>query len=284
MDFIHPEIDPSYATQLKALHKPGNPIIFANIYDISSLGALLSLNDESPPPLKPVRAVATASYALAETIGLRDDELSMEQNLRSIASIGFLVRHAELPLSVDLQDGYPDKEVECVQRAIRLGASGANIEDSIPKTGYAKGLEGSLYAMDVQTERIKRIISAAADLGVPDFVINARTDAMCLTPLPEKALEEAIKRGKAYLEAGATTVFVWGGKRGLRSEEVKLLVREFNGLLAVKLSDAPDALTVNELKEIGVARISVGPSLWLMAMNTLRSGAKRILEGGRLHA
>ena len=69
----------------------------------------------------------------------------------------------------------------------------------------------------------------------------------------------------------------------MRTFQVERLVREFDGRLAVKLSAAPDGLTVNELKKIGVSRISVGPSLWFLAMNAVKSGALRILQGGRLH-
>lgn len=58
-------------------------------------------------------------------------------------------------------------------------------------------------------------IRVAAEMSMPDFVVNARTDVMRLVPLPDNALEETIGRGKAFLEAGATTIFVWGGGRGL---------------------------------------------------------------------
>ena len=278
------KIDASYATALKALHKPGKPIVLANIYDLSSLNILLSLNKTGESSMRPVPAVATASYAIAESCGVRDEHLTYEQNFAAIAPIGRLVRQENLPLTVDLQDGYGDRLVQTVQTAIKLGAAGANIEDSIPSRGYSHGIEGSLRTLEVAVERIKVALKTAADAGVPDFVINARTDTMRLSPLPEKALEETIRRGKAFLQAGATTVFVWGGPRGLRTAEIERLVKEFDGMLAVKLGDGPDALTVKELADIGVARISVGPSLWFLSMKAFKEGATRILEGGRLHA
>jgi len=277
------KVDASYAKTLKALHKPGKPIVLANIYDLSSLNALLSLNKNSKTSADPVAAVATASYAIAETFGVRDEDLAYEQNFAGIAPIGRVVRQENLPLTVDIQDGYGDRLVESVQMAIQLGASGANIEDSIPDRGFGHGVEGSLRTLEVATERIKTALKTAAEAGVPDFVINARTDVMRLSPLPEDAIEEAITRGKSFLAAGATTVFVWGGARGLRTAEAERLVKEFNGMLAVKLGDGPDALTVKELADIGVARISVGPSLWILSMKAFKEGATRILEGGRLH-
>jgi len=277
------KIDASYAKTLKALHKPGKPIVLANIYDLSSLNALLSLNPKSKLSTGPVVAVATASYAIAETFGVRDEDLTYEQNFAGVAPIGRVVRQANLPLTVDIQDGYGDRLVESVQTAIKLGASGANIEDSIPDRGFGHGVDGSLRSLEMATERIRTALKTATEAGVPDFVVNARTDVMRLSPLPENALEEAIKRGKSFLAAGATTVFVWGGSRGLRTAEVERLVKEFDGMLAVKLGDGPDALTVKELADIGVARISVGPSLWMLSMEAFKEGATRILEGGRLH-
>lgn len=276
----NPQIDASYAKTLKELHAPGNPIIFANIFDVASLNAVLSLNKSEQ---NPVKAIATASYAIAETLGIRDEDLTFEQNMAAIESISRHVRNAGLPLSVDIQDGYGDRISDAVQTVIRLGAAGANIEDSYPERGYGRGIEGSLRDIATATTRIKTAVRVAAEMGMPDFVVNARTDVMRLVPLPDNALEETIRRGKAFLEAGATTIFVWGGGRGLRTAEVERLVTEFKGRLAVKLSDKEDGLTTSELKGIGVARISVGPSLWFLGMEAVKSGAARILQGGRLH-
>ncbi|KAJ6593375.1 phosphoenolpyruvate phosphomutase-domain-containing protein [Mycena capillaripes] len=266
------------AKQLKALHQPGHPIVFANIYDIPSLTALLSLNTSAPSDSSPVRAIATASYAIAETLGVRDEDLTFEQNfvvLEPIAAHLYTISPL-LPLSIDIQDGYGTRLEESMRRAISLGAVGANIEDSIPGRGFGAGVEGSLRSTALRV---------ATEMGVPDFAINARTDVMVLAPRPEVALEEAVRRGKAFLAAGATTVFVWGGSaQGLSKAEVERLVREFGGKLAVLLSNAEDGLSVNELAAVGVAMISIGPSLMIMAMKALKDGAGRILGGGRLHA
>jgi 2-methylisocitrate lyase-like PEP mutase family enzyme len=146
----NPQIDASYAKTLKALHTPGNPVIFANIFDVASLHAVLSLNKTEP---KPVKAIATASYAIAETLGIRDEDLTYEQNMAAIESIGRHVRNAGLPLSVDIQDGYGDRIKDAVQAVIKFGAVGANIEDSYPERGYGRGIEGSLR--DIATAAIR---------------------------------------------------------------------------------------------------------------------------------
>lgn len=272
------------AQTLKALHKPGSPLVLSNVWDVASLNAIVSLNSESS---KPVKALATASFAIAATLGIKDEELSMEQNLELISRIAPLAEQAGLPLSVDIQDGYGDLITAVVTAVVEYGAAGANIEDSIPSAGFDKGISGSLYTLEDQVERLKRALVAAEKAGAPDFVLNARCDTFRLLPTPgltyEIRLADAIKRGKAFLEAGATTVFYWGGAgQGLTSETVKTLVKELDGKVAVVMSGAPGSLTTAELAEIGVARISVGPGLYHAAMNAVKTVASRMFSGGGL--
>ena len=273
------------AKTLKGLHIPSKPIIFANIWDLSSFNALLSLNSAVDP--KPVKAVATASWAFAAALGIKDEELTFEQNLAAIRKIAPAVAKAGLPLSVDLQDGYGSRIGEAVTAAVGAGAHGANLEDSIPSVGFGRGIEGSLYPADEQVGRLKTALRAAADAGCPDFAVNARCDVFVLDESSELSDEarmaEALKRGKAYLDAGATTVFYWGGGRGLRDAEVKGLVEALDGRVAVKLAEREGALSTAELARLGVARVSVGPSLYRKAMEAVKKSALSILQGGSLN-
>lgn len=263
----------------KALHQPSNPLILPNIWDPASLRAVLSLNS---PSSTPVKAVATASFAIADSLGLKDEDLSLEQNLARLAEVAPIAVQAGVPISVDLQDGYGERIVEAVRRAGELGASGANIEDSVPEEGLKGGVGKALYPVDVQVKRLRDALRAAPE----DFVVNARCDVFRLEPPPvdgdDEAMQEAMARGKAYLEAGATTVFYWGGARGLRTEEVERLVRELGGMVAVKMGGKEGDMSAAELGAIGVARISVGPELYRLGMKAVRDGAERLLAGGRL--
>lgn len=270
------------AKTLKALHTPSTPIIFPNVWDLASFNAVTSLNTSTS---KPVKAIATASWAIAATLGVKDEDLTLEQNLDAISKIAPLAHFAGLPLSADLQDGYGDQIADVVTTAVRIGVVGANIEDSIPSAGFNKGIDGSLYAVDDQIQRLKTALSAASEAGCPDFVLNARCDIFRLENEmdEEEKMQEAVRRGKAYLDIGATTVFYWGGSgRGISTAQVERLVKELDGRVAVKLSDAADALTTAELAKIGVARISVGPSLFLVAQSAIKKAALSILGGGSL--
>jgi 2-methylisocitrate lyase-like PEP mutase family enzyme len=282
-----PPIDNNSAVTLKSLHKPGDPIIFTNIYDVPSTTTVISLNETNFPPI--VKAIATASYAIATTFSVPDADLTLDQNLTALKSFSHLARSAGLPLSVDLQDGYGELIKSAVKSMITYGAVGANIEDSYPEKGFGDGMN-CLRSLDESVERIKIALSVAREVGLPDFVINARTDVLRLKPNPEgwtreMMLEEAVKRGKAFLDAGATCVFVWGGAAGvITREEVKKLVKEFQGRLAVKLADDKTGLSVKELAELGVCRTSVGPSLYSKDIAALKRKAERILKGGQLWA
>ena len=252
----------SLASTLKSLHIPGKPVVFANVYD--------ALSAEAVAAVPSCNALATASYAVACAAGLADDDLTLETNITAAQAIGKVALKYNKPLSVDIQDGYGKRLEEAVIKAIEAGAVGVNLED------YDRERNG-LISADEAVERIHTVISTARAKNVPDFVVNARCDIL----LHGGSLEDTIARGKQYLEAGATTVFVLGGRnRGISRSEVEALVDAFQGRLNVSLKlYTPDALTVRQLGHIGVSRISVGPALQFAAVDKLREVAEDILKG-----
>ena len=254
------------AKTLKALHSPGNPLILTNVWDAISASAVAGLPE--------TKALATASFAVASAAGLEDHDLDLETNLRGAAAVAKVAKKHGLPLTADFQDGYGNKLEEAVKRLVELGAVGCNLED------FSREKNG-LYDIDEAVERVKAVLRVAAEAGVPDFVVNARTDAL----VAGLSIDEAIKRGKAYLDAGATTTFIWGGRErgGTTKAEVEQLAQELGGRLNVILVRvAPGGLTVKELSKIGdvgVARISVGPQLMLRSVGAVGVEAGKILKG-----
>ncbi|KAF9137675.1 hypothetical protein BG015_002645 [Linnemannia schmuckeri] len=249
----------SVAAHFRSLHKPGQPLILGNVYDASTASIVASL---------PVtKAIATASFAIAALEGVHDDDLTQDQNLAAIKKIAAVVLPKNLPLTVDLQDGYDDIQ-ETIRQVIALGAVGCNLEDVNSKSQTLRTLEDAVH-------RIKLAMEAARETGVPDFTINARTDMLG----HGGSIEDAIERGKAFLAAGANTVFVWGGPsgRGVTKDEVVRLVDAFEGRLNVILRFGEGFLSVAELREIGVARISVGPGLYRAAMTAFKHAAEGLL-------
>lgn len=247
------------AKRLRALHVPGNPIILTNVYD----GATAKIVCSHPS----TKALATASFAIAEAAGVTDAQLTLEDNLLAIRRIATVADNSNLPLTADLQDGYADIAANITQ-VIAAGAVGANIEDEDHE-------KIELRTFDDAVNRIRLAVAAARDAGVPDFCVNARTDALAYG-LP---VEEAIRRGKAFLEAGARTVFVWGGPkgRGLRDHEVERLVGEFGGMINVKMNLQLGFLNASEIARLGVARISLGPDLFRRSVRAFGEGLEEIL-------
>ncbi|KAI9894290.1 MAG: hypothetical protein M1814_004144 [Vezdaea aestivalis] len=206
------------AKQLKDMHKPGQPLILLNVYDQLSARTII--------PLPQIRAVATASYAIAATAGLDDEALTLEDNIAAIREISPIAYEAGKPLTVDIQDGYGERLDEAISAVIQAGAVGINLED------YSRHAR-RLYSVEEAVRRIKRALEKADSMGVPDFVVNARTDVL----LEGGGVEDAVARGKTYLEAGATTAFVWGGLKrgGVTMDEVVQLTEGLRGRINVSM-------------------------------------------------
>ncbi|KAI0407099.1 Phosphoenolpyruvate/pyruvate domain-containing protein [Xylaria palmicola] len=247
------------AKAFKSLHqRPNNPLVLANVWDALSARAVAELQTSV--------ALATTSFSIARAAGLSDDDLTLDANLAAVRAIAAVATEFGKPLTVDIQDAYGPALEAAIGALIDLGVAGVNLEDRELATG-------ELYDVDEAASRIGRVLATARQRGVPDFVVNARCDAL----LKGRPLDEVLSRGKRYLAAGATTVFVWGAQRGVSREEVERMVAAFDGRLAVLAKMAPDGLSVKQLADMGVARISVGPSLMHSVLRTLREEAKKLL-------
>ncbi|RYN60935.1 hypothetical protein AA0120_g5561 [Alternaria tenuissima] len=251
------------AQRLRALHTPGKPLVLTNVWDAISANAIAALPG--------TKALATASAAIAAASGLSDDDLTLTVNMRAVESIAKVAAAHDLPLTVDLQDGFGNELEEAVRRVIELGGVGINLED------YGREIDG-LYGVEEQCSRIRRVMVVARDSGVPDFVINARSDAL----FAGTGIEDVIERGQAYLDAGAWNVFVWGGpsRKGWGRDEVGKVCRAFDGRLNVILDRmSGNGLAIRDLEDIGVARISIGPQLMRRTTVLLAGEAQKILDG-----
>lgn len=249
------------AKAFRQLCKPGDPVLLTNVYDAATAAIVAS-----HPRTK---ALATASYAIAATKGIEDNDLDLENNLIGIRNVATVAEKSGLPLTTDLQDGYGNV-AQTITRAIDAGAIGCNLEDVNNKTG-------ELRHIDDAVSRINTAVAAAQQAGVPDFCVNARCDVLAFGG----SIEDAITRGKSYLAAGAVTVFVWGGAkgRGVSKDEVVKLVEGLGGMVNVKMHLRPGFLNAKELADIGVARISIGPELYRKAMAGFEDALGIAIEG-----
>jgi 2-methylisocitrate lyase-like PEP mutase family enzyme len=240
------------------LHHMDKMLILPNIWD--ALGASL-LEDLGYP------AIATASAAIAYTNGYRDGEnISFSAVLQVLKKI---VRQVNIPVSADIESGYARTDIELkrnIEKIIDTGIVGINFEDSDKKSN-------ALYPIDIQCHRIAIIRKTAGEAGIPLF-INARTDVYIQENEPvtqEAKFEETVKRAKAYLNAGADCIFPIVMKEKTDIQNLFSALKCPMNILTVP--GIPDFKT---LSEIGVARVSLGPSFLKLAIRTMKEMAGRL--------
>ena len=248
----------SYAQQFNDLHVKGKPLILFNIWDAGSAKAVADSGAE---------ALATGSWSVAAAHGFSDGEnLPLKLLLENLKRI---VSSVDLPVSCDVESGYgsqPAMVAETIAQVIATGAVGVNLEDQII------GGEG-LYSVKDQHERIHTARETAEYAGVR-FFINARTDIFLKRDVADhnqEALEEALNRAEAYADAGANGFFV-PGLTDTRSIET-LCKRS---PLPVNVMVLPTTPLLTQLADLGVARISYGPSPYRQAMETLTEAARAV--------
>ena len=241
--------------ELRRLHDAPELLQVVNVWDAISAKTVAGLPES--------RALATASHSIAATFGYEDGEhIPLELMLDMV---GRIVAATDLPVSADLEAGYGDAG-ETIRRAIGVGAVGANLEDQV-------------RPFDEAVAAVRSAVAAAEAEGVP-FALNARTDVFIRDALPtaDERAEEAIRRGRAFLDEGATCVFVPGR---LDEQTVSRLVA---GLGARRLSiiAVPGSLPPARLQELGVARVSYGPWTQRVALAAVQRTAAELYAGGEL--
>lgn len=244
------------ARTLEALHQAPEILQVVNVWDVISAKTIADLPG--------TRALATAGHSIAASLGYPDGGMPLDTALEAA---GRIAQSVDLPVSADLDDGY-DEPGETVRRAIGLGIVGANVEDR-------------MRPFDEAVARVRAIMQAAQAEGIA-FQLNARTDALIRgvdAPIHER-IDEAIRRGRAFLDEGAAVVFVPGA---IQRPHVERIVE---GLGRGKLSviGFPGALPAKEYEELGVARISYGPLTQRVALRALRDLGESLYTGGVIPA
>ena len=213
-----------------------------------------------------VAALATASHSIAASLGLQDGEqISRDAMLDVVAGVAAAT---DLPVTADLEAGYGDP-AETARRAIGVGVVGMNLEDQMAPLADA-------------VAAVEAVVGAATAEGVPDFVLNARTDAFLRAGDRPRGdvLDDALERGRAFLEVGAPVVFVPGG---VTEDEIGTLVEAF-GPGRLSLIAGPRGVAPARMAELGVARISFGPFSQSVALMALQDFTTSVVDGGGLPA
>jgi 2-methylisocitrate lyase-like PEP mutase family enzyme len=252
--------------RLRALHTGGRLLVLPNAWDAASARMLAGAG---------FAAIATASHAVAASLGYGDGEAAPPDEM--FAAAARITRSVEVPVSVDAESGYGLAPADLAGRLREAGAAGCNLEDTVhgasrPPQGDGRPVR-VLADVKEQAERIGAVRDADADL-----VINARVDVFGDGALPEvsdgERLEEAVTRARAYLDAGADSVFLIGV-----AEEalVTVLVDRIPG--PVNVLYQPGMPSLARLGELGVARVTFGPGLHRATLSLLGGLAEKIHAG-----
>jgi 2-methylisocitrate lyase-like PEP mutase family enzyme len=245
------------AQELQRLHAAPELLLVVNVWD--------AITARTVADIPGTTALATASHGIAASRGYPDGEVIPRDEM--IAEVGLIARQTELPVSADLEAGYGDPG-GTISRAIDVGIVGANLEDQ------TKPLDQSVRAVEAA-------VKAAEQAGVP-FALNARTDVFLKAGDrdPEEVITDAIARGKAYLEAGATSFFVPGK---LDEAQLTRIVGEL-GERKVNIIGIPGSISLEAAQRIGIARVSYGPWSQNTALTALAKLAEDVYAGGGLPA
>lgn len=219
-------------------------------------------------------AVATTSAGLAWSLGYRDGEQVPRNDLfRLLRRIAEVV---DVPVTADLEAGFGADEsgvAETVSAILQAGVVGINLEDAPP------GQPG-LFELPIAAGRITAARKVAIADGIPELVINARTDVyMREIGDPGERAAEVLRRAHAFAAAGADCLFVMA-----LSDLQVLSDLAARSPLPISVSTSAGGATVAQLQAAGVRRITVGPALAQAAYTTASALTHELLHAGTLTA
>ena len=213
-------------------------------------------------------ALATTSAGLQFTHGQPDSVWGLAVD-RVISHIEEIVTATDLPVNADFQSGYAHDEegiAANVTACVATGVAGLSIEDAIDNS--------SLYDISEAVDRVKAARSAIDNTG-KQVLLTARAESY-LVGYPQP-LDDVIRRLTAYAEAGADVLFAPGS---LTASELRSIVQAVSPKPVNAIMIGHSELTVSDLAEIGVRRISVGSSLARAAWTGFIEAAEAISERG----
>lgn len=241
-----------------ALHHRGHAFVIPNPWDVGSARILTA---------KGFEALATTSVGVDHASGHPSSTAGREEiltNARAIAAA------TPLPVSIDLEDCYgADGEgiAETIRLAAATGAVGGSIED------VRFGSNGEAYELAEAVARVRAAVDAAAALPFK-FTLTARCEHLLFG---RHDMDDVLKRLNAFADAGADVLYA----PGLTTrEEVETLVNNVGKPVNVLLGLAGTTLTMADMHQTGVARVSLGSGLHRAAMTAMLSAADEILTKG----
>jgi 2-methylisocitrate lyase-like PEP mutase family enzyme len=232
------------------LHHGDRPLVLPNAWDVPSALAFLGAG---------FGAIGTTSFGVASGLGRPDGgRATREANLALARELAKLPCH----ISMDIEDGYADEPDLVADYVASLDVAGINIEDSTAERLIPPGAHAAKVA--------------AIKSRCPDLFVNARVDTYWLHE--DETVAATLERASRYVEAGADGVFVPGAAE-------PALLRELAANTPVPLNVLVNpALSLDELAELGVRRVSTGSLPYRAAIHAATEVADAVREGRPLPA
>ena len=248
------------AQRFRALHHSGAPLLLPNAWDAGSAAVFANLGFE---------AIATTSGGVAWSLGYADGEALPLTEL--LTAVRRMVRVVHVPVTVDFEAGFgstPSDVGESVRALLGTGAVGMNLEDGIAHT--------QLRPLSEAAARIAAARKAADAMGIPAF-INARVDGWIVGGASPGALfDEAVRRARAYLDAGADGVYPIALSDPASVQAFCAAVDA-----PVNIGARVGLPEMAALGQLGVARVSTATRLAMLALSAARDAAQTLRETGR---
>jgi len=251
------------AKTFQELHAGSQTFVIPNPWDVGSARMLAHLG---------FKALATTSAGFDFSSGRPEGTSSLDDVLTHCQEI---VEATSLPVSADMESCYaqtPEGVAETIRCAAKTGLAGCSIEDVNINTiePYA---DSPIYELSIAVERVAAAVEAVRGLDRP-FMLTARAENY-LHDRPD--LADTIKRLQAFQEVGADVLYAPGLKT---ADDIRSLVTSVDRPLNVIAGLPGMTLTVADLADLGVKRISLGSNLFRTAFGAALSGAREIIEHG----
>lgn len=246
------------AEAFRALHQRDSAFIIPNPWDVGTAKLLAHLGFE---------ALATTSAGYAFSTGRRDNAVGRDDMLEHVRAI---VSATDLPVSADLENAFGDDPAtvaETFRLAAATGLAGGSIEDS---TGRP---DDPIYDHGLAIERVRAAVEVTRSLPFP-FMLTARAENYLVG---RRDLADTISRLQAYQEAGADVLYAPGLAN---KEDIAAVVRSVDRPVNVVMGLQGVQLSLEELSEIGVKRVSVGSALSRVALGAFLRAAREMREHG----
>ncbi|MCU1661310.1 MAG: 2-Methylisocitrate lyase, mutase family [Pseudonocardia sp.] len=225
-------------------------MVLPNAWDVPSALAFLDVG---------FAAIGTTSFGVASSLGRPDGARSTRD-----ANVALAHDLSRLPcyITMDIEDGYADEPELVAEYVAGLDVAGINIEDSTAERLI------SPVAFAAKVAAIKR--------RCPDLFVNARVDTYWLGE--DATVTSSLERATAYVDAGADGVFVPGAVE-------PAVLRELARNIAVPLNVlVVPGLSLNELGELGVRRVSTGSLPYRAAIHSAVGVASGVRDGRAIPA